>query len=68
MKMTKIFIFYALSILLVPLTFIFVAFSDSKVSERDEFYGDNVKQWMNVKFSNREPSAKRVAFSRKFAA
>ncbi|CUU07481.1 Doubled CXXCH motif (Paired_CXXCH_1), partial [Candidatus Kryptobacter tengchongensis] len=53
MKTAKILTFYALSILLVPLTFIFVAFSDLRTSERGEFYGDNVKQWMNIKFSHR---------------
>lgn len=45
--------FYTFSILLIPIAFIFVAFSDSKTSEKEEFYGDNVKQWMTVKFSHK---------------
>jgi len=48
----KIFAFYLLIVLLVPISFVFVAFSNSEKSDKSEFYGDNIKQWMNIKFSH----------------
>lgn len=53
MRVLRIAIPYVTSILLISIAFILVAFSDSKTFERSEFYGDNVKQWMNIKFSHK---------------
>ncbi len=49
----KILAFYFFALILIPFTFIMTVFSDSKTSEKKDFYGDNVKQWMNIKFSHK---------------